>query len=322
MQHVDATPTVSGEPQGDRHDRSAAVRRWGPVAVAAVAWAVAYRVNAPLWHWVVGDAAGLDLSSRLGSSVHFFFYDVTKISLLLSGVIFVVTVLRTFMSVERTRALLGGQRRGAGHVGAAGLGVVTPFCSCSAVPIFIGFVTAGVPLGVTFSFLIAAPLVNEVAVVLLFGSFGWKAAALYVSSGLAIAVVAGAVLGRLRLERWVEPFVFETRLHGELVDASGDLSWDERLSIGREEVVSILRKVDILGRGCARCRTLEEHVVLALRDLDVDAEVGHVTDPVAIASAGVMRTPALAIDGEVVVAGRVPSDADLRAAIAGRRTPR
>ena len=127
--------------------------------------------------------------SRLGESVHFFFYDVTKIALLLTGIIFVVTILRSFMSVERTRALLGGRREGVGNVAAAGLGVVTPFCSCSAVPVFIGFVAAGVPLGVTMSFLIASPMVNEVAIVMLFGLFGWEITALYIASGLVIAVV-------------------------------------------------------------------------------------------------------------------------------------
>ena len=126
---------------------------------------------------------------------------------------------------------------------AAGLGVVTPFCSCSAVPAFIGFVAAGVPLGVTLSFLIASPLVNEVAIVLLFGLFGWKVTALYIVGGMVIAIVAGAVLGRLRLERWVEPFVFETRLRGKVIDPSAGLSWDDRLLMGREEVVSILRKI-------------------------------------------------------------------------------
>ena len=116
------------------------------------------------------------------------------------------------MSIERTRALLGGRREGVGNVAAAGLGVATPFCSCSAVPAFIGFVSAGVPLGVTLSFLIASPLVNEVAVVLLVGLFGFKIAALYIASGLTIAIVAGVVLGRMRLERYVEPFVFETHM--------------------------------------------------------------------------------------------------------------
>ncbi len=126
---------------------------------------------------------------------------------------------------------------------AAGLGVVTPFCSCSAVPAFIGFVAAGVPLGVTLSFLIASPLVNEVAIVLLFGLFGWQDHRPVHRGGMVIAIVAGTVLGRLQLERWVEPFVFETKLRGKLVDPSAGLSWDDRLAMGREEVVSILRKV-------------------------------------------------------------------------------
>jgi uncharacterized membrane protein YraQ (UPF0718 family) len=218
-------------------------RRWLTVSAVAVLWFTLYRLNLRWWNWVVFDVAGLDPDTRLGGSVHFFFYYITKIALLLTGVIFVVTVLRTFMSVERTRALLGGRREGVGNVLAAGLGVVTPFCSCSAVPAFIGFVAAGVPLGVTLSFLIASPLVNEVAIVLLFGLFGWKITALYVVGGMAIAIVAGAVLGHLRLERWVEPFVFETHLRGKVIDPSAGLSWDDRLQMGREEVGTILRKI-------------------------------------------------------------------------------
>jgi hypothetical protein len=220
-----------------------AARRWSPLALATVVWWFLYSRNRPFWNWAVFDVAGLDEATRLGESVHFFLYDVTKIALLLSGVIFLVTILRSFMSVERTRALLGGRREGVGNVAAAGLGVITPFCSCSAVPVFIGFVAAGVPLGVTMSFLVASPMVNEVAIVLLFGLFGWEITALYIGSGLAIAIAAGVVLGRLRLERWVEPFVFETRLRGKQVDPSRGLSWDDRLQMGREEVASILRKV-------------------------------------------------------------------------------
>ncbi len=214
-----------------------------PVVAAAGVWWSLYHWNRPFWDWVMFDVAGLEEGSRLGDSVHFFFYDISKIALLLSGVIFVVTILRSFMSVERTRALLGGRRQGFGNVAAAGLGVVTPFCSCSAVPVFIGFVAAGVPLGVTLSFLIASPMVNEVAIVLLFGLFGWKITALYIGFGLVIATVAGMVLGRLNMERWVEPFVFETKLRGKVVDPSQGLSWDDRLQMAREEVVSILRKV-------------------------------------------------------------------------------
>ena len=217
--------------------------RWAPVAVGVLAWWSLYHWNLPFWNWVMFDMVGLTAGSRLGGSIHFFFYDITKIALLLTGVIYLVTILRSFMSVERTRALLGGRRQGLGNVAAAGLGVVTPFCSCSAVPVFIGFVAAGVPLGVTLSFLIASPMINEVAIVLLFGLFGWKITALYIGFGLLIATVAGIVLGKLNLERWVEPFVFETKLRGKVVDPSLGLSWDDRLQMAREEVVAILRKV-------------------------------------------------------------------------------
>jgi uncharacterized membrane protein YraQ (UPF0718 family) len=218
-------------------------RRWAGLGAAAVPWLVLYAVNLPLWDWLVYDVAGLAAESRLGSGVHFFFYDSIKIALLLVGVIFLVTVLRSFMSVERTRALLGGKREGVGNVMASGLGVITPFCSCSAVPAFIGFVAAGVPLGVTLSFLIASPLVNEVAIALLFGLFGIGPTLLYVGAGLVIAIVAGYVLGRLELERWVEPFVFETRLGGQLIDSTAGLTWDDRIQMGVEEVGVILRKI-------------------------------------------------------------------------------
>jgi hypothetical protein len=204
---------------------------------------VAYRLNGPAWDRLLFDAAGLDPASRFGESVRFFCYDTVKITLLLTGIIFVVTVLRSYMSVERTRALLGGRREGVGNVMAAGLGVVTPFCSCSAVPAFIGFVAAGVPIGVTLSFLIASPLVNEIAVGLLVSMFGWTIAALYVAAGLTVAVVAGWTLGRLGVQRWVEPFVFETRLRGDVVEDTTALTFSDRLAMGREEVVTILRRI-------------------------------------------------------------------------------
>jgi uncharacterized protein len=213
------------------------------VGAAALGWLALYEVNAPLWDWVVYDVFGLAPASRLGSGVHFSLEDSIKIALLLVGVIFAVTVLRSFMSVERTRALLGGKREGAGNVMAAGLGVVTPFCSCSAVPAFIGFVAAGVPLGVTLSFLVASPLVNEVAIGLLFGMFGIGPTLLYVGAGLVIAIVAGFALGRLRLERWVEPFVFETRLGGQVIDPAAGLTWEDWIQMGVEEVGLILRKI-------------------------------------------------------------------------------
>ena len=209
----------------------------------SVAWVAAYWVNGWVWDRLLYDGLRMEPSARVSETTHFFLYDTTKIALLLVGIIFVVTVLRSYMSVERTRALLGGRREGIGNVMAAGLGVITPFCSCSAVPAFIGFVAAGVPIGVTLSFLIASPLVNEIAIGMLFSLFGWQIAALYVVAGLSVAIVAGWVLGRLGVQRWVEPFVFETKLGGQIIDSTAGLTFDQRLQMGAEEVVTILRKI-------------------------------------------------------------------------------
>ena len=210
---------------------------------AATVWVLAYWVNGRLWDTVFYDLFGMAPEDRLTSSLHFFFYDTIKIALLLSGIIFVITILRSYLSIERTRALLGGRREGVGNVMAAGLGVATPFCSCSAVPAFIGFVAAGVPLGVTLSFLIASPLVNEIAIGLLLTLFGVKITLAYIGAGLTIAIGAGWVLGRLKLERYVEPFVFETTLGGEVIDSTAGLTFNQRMQMGAEEVGSILRKI-------------------------------------------------------------------------------
>ncbi len=209
----------------------------------AVAWAAAYWVNEQLWDLVFKNLLGMDPDARLTESLHFFFYDTVKIALLLTGIIFVITVLRSYMSVERTRALLGGKREGVGNVMAAGLGVVTPFCSCSAVPAFIGFVSAGVPIGVTLSFLIASPLVDVVAIGLLLTLFGLKIMLIYIVAGVSVAIVAGWLLGRMGVERWVEPFVFETRLGGQVIDSTAGLTFDQRIQMGAEEVGTVLRKI-------------------------------------------------------------------------------
>jgi uncharacterized membrane protein YraQ (UPF0718 family) len=161
--------------------------------------------------------------------------------MLLFVVVFGVGIVRSFFTPERTRRMLAGRRLAVGNVLAALLGVVTPFCSCSAVPLFIGFVTTGVPLGVTFSFLISAPMVNEVALVLLFGLFGWKVAALYLGTGLAIAMIAGWTIGRLHLERWVEGWVYQTKT-GVGPDTAA-LSWADRVRAGRDAVKDIVGKV-------------------------------------------------------------------------------
>jgi uncharacterized membrane protein YraQ (UPF0718 family) len=201
-----------------------------------------YRSLLPIARWVTGTAFGLDRTRPMGAAVEFFLYEAPKVLLLLVIVVFVVGVIRSFFTPERTRRVLAGRRESAGNVFAALLGIVTPFCSCSAVPLFIGFVTAGVPLGVTFSFLIAAPMVNEVALVLLFGLFGWRVAALYAGTGVAIAIVAGWIIGRLRLERHVEDWVFEIpAVAGGADDAR--LTWTDRIAAGREAVTDIVGKV-------------------------------------------------------------------------------
>ncbi len=210
---------------------------------AAVAWIGAYWINGRIWDVLLYDAFGMDPAARLTETVHFFLYDSIKILLLLALVIFVIAVLRSYMTVERTRSLLGGKREGVGNVFAAALGVVTPFCSCSAVPAFIGFVAAGIPIGITMSFLIASPLVNEIAIGLLLTLFGWEITALYVGAGLLIAIVAGWILGRIGAERWVESFVFDVRLGGKPLDPNAGLHFGERMQMGIEEVQAIIRKI-------------------------------------------------------------------------------
>ncbi len=225
------------------HLPSSTKGRTATLAGVAGAWLLAYWVNGWLWDRMFYDLLEMAPADRLTETVHFFFYDTVKIALLLSGIIFVITILRSYMSIERTRALLGGRREGVGNVLAAGLGVVTPFCSCSAVPAFIGFVAAGVPLGVTLSFLIASPLVNEIAIGLLLTLFGVKITLAYIGAGLSIAIAAGWLLGRLQLERYVEPFVFETTLGGQVIDSTAGLSFNQRVQMGAEEVGSILRRI-------------------------------------------------------------------------------
>ncbi len=222
--------------------RPSPLRIFGPVASAAIVWWIAYTLVQPVAEFITFDLIGLPRGSHLGEAVAFFLYDVPKILLLLSGMVFVITIIRTFFSAERTRLLLGGKRVGIGNVLAALLGIVTPFCSCSAVPLFVGFVESGIPLGVTFSFLIAAPVINEVALVLLFGMFGWKVATLYVISGLTMAIAAGMVIGRLGLERYVEDFVWQIQFSAAQ-DDSGRATWAQRFERGREAVREIVGKV-------------------------------------------------------------------------------
>lgn len=215
---------------------------WGWVALGLAAWVAAYAGLLPFADAVTG-LLGLSRATHLGEALHFFVYDTPKVLLLLTGVVFVMGVIHTFVTPERTRALLAGRRLGLGNVMAASLGIVTPFCSCSAVPLFIGFLSAGVPLGVTFSFLIAAPMVNEIALALLFGLFGWQVAALYLGLGLAVAIVAGLVIGRLGMERHLEDWVRQMQSSQSAHYEAASLGWAERIDAGVAHVKEIVGRV-------------------------------------------------------------------------------
>jgi uncharacterized protein len=191
--------------------------------------------------YVVYDLMHLARGTGMADAMEFFIYDTIKIFLLLAVIIFVVSLIRSYFPPERTKKLLSHKKVFIGNILAALLGVVTPFCSCSAVPLFIGFVEAGVPLGITFSFLISSPMVNEVAVVLLWGLFGWKVAALYIGTGLLVAIFAGLVIGRMKLEKWVEEYVFSVR-SGTVQETSGS-SFRERLRYANWNTADILRRV-------------------------------------------------------------------------------
>ncbi len=218
-------------------------RDFGIVALVLVLWWIAFSNLPAVVDFVTYTLLGLSPDDHFGSALNFFLYDVPKILLLLSVMIFLITLLRTFITPEQTRRWLGGRRMGVGNLLAAGIGVITPFCSCSAVPLFIGFVESGLPLGITFSYLVAAPMVNEIALVLLFGMFGWQVAGLYLVSGLVIAVLAGIVIGRLGMEAYVEPFVYQIRVgsKGKLVDER--LTWHERFVQALESTREIVGKV-------------------------------------------------------------------------------
>jgi uncharacterized membrane protein YraQ (UPF0718 family) len=217
-------------------------RLLGTVSLLLALWTGLYAAVQPASELLAFRVLGLAPGTRLGSAVAFFLYEAPKVLLLLALVVFGVGIVRSFFTPERTRAILAGKRESVGNVLAALLGVVTPFCSCSAVPLFLGFVEVGIPLGVTLSFLISAPMVNEIALVLLFGLFGWKVAALYMGTGLAIAIAAGWVLGRLKLEKWVESWVYESMQAGAAFEEE-HLGVADRVDKGFEAVRDVVGKV-------------------------------------------------------------------------------
>jgi hypothetical protein len=192
--------------------------------------------------WVVDKVLGMEKGTHMAEAIRFFIFELPKVLLLLTLIIFFVGIIRTYFSPERTRKLLEGKSAFTGNVLASLLGIVTPFCSCSAIPLFLGFVESGVPLGVTFSFLIAAPMINEVAIILLFGLFGGKTALIYVLTGLVIAIVAGWVIGKLKLEHWVQDWVYKTQT-GNAGEGEDELKISDRIRFGYEAVKEIVGKV-------------------------------------------------------------------------------
>ena len=204
------------------------------------AWFAVYWQLEAFSTWAVGRLP-ISAGSHLADTLGFFIYDTPKVLMLLALVVFAMGMVRSFFSPERTRRFLAGRGEGVGNVAAACLGIFTPFCSCSAVPLFVGFVSAGVPLGVTFSFLIAAPMINEVALGLLFALVGWKVAGTYLVFGLIVSMVAGWAIGRLRLEGWLEQWVLDVR------SGAVDLP-RERLTIGDRIHAGVEAVWDIFGR--------------------------------------------------------------------------
>ncbi len=206
-------------------------------------WFLIYKNLQPISDFIVDDIIGMTKGSHLTETMRFFIFEVPKVLLLLVLIIFGVGILRTYFTPEKTRKALEGKSLFTGNILAALLGIVTPFCSCSAIPLFIGFVEAGVPLGVTFSFLIAAPMINEVAVVMLLGLFGWKVTLIYIGTGLFIAIFSGWVIGKLKLERYIAEWVFKVKVNQENSIIEENKQFSERISSGYNAVKEIVGKI-------------------------------------------------------------------------------
>ena len=205
-------------------------------------WIIIYHFLKPVTDWLIDDVFGMTAGSHFTEALRFFVFEVPKVLLLLTLIIFLVGIVRSYFSPERTRKALEGKSLFTGNVLASMLGIVTPFCSCSAIPLFLGFVEAGIPIGVTFSFLIASPMINEVAIVLLFGLFGWKIAAIYVVSGLVIAIIAGWIIGKLNLRHWVQDWVYQSQF-GDSDFENEKLKFTDRIQYGYNAVKEIVGKV-------------------------------------------------------------------------------
>lgn len=212
------------------------------IVIGIAIWYILYHNLQFLADFIIDNLFGMQKGLHLTETLRFFIFEVPKVLMLLILIVFFVGIIRTYFTPERTRKVLEGKSLFTGNVMAALLGIVTPFCSCSAIPLFLGFVQAGVPLGVTFSFLISAPMINEVAVILLFGLFGWKVALIYVLTGLVIAIVSGFIIGKLKLEKYVESWVY--KLSGENGENTEEkIAFEDRIKLGFTAVKEIVGKV-------------------------------------------------------------------------------
>lgn len=235
-------------------DRENGLRGWNAkylaaMTVLAALWLLAYRSVLPLSHWLVFDALDVASGTHVAASLEFFLYDTLKILLLLTALIYAIAWLRASLNVGRVRDVLAGKRRGFGYVLGALFGAVTPFCSCSGIPLFLGFTTARIPVGITMSFLITSPLINELAVVLLWGLLGWKFTVIYVAAGMAAGVLGGLFMDGIRAERWLQPFIRETMNNAPArltVNENGEiqkLTLRQRHIFAYGEMVSIVRRI-------------------------------------------------------------------------------
>lgn len=226
-------------PQGDKSGREVMDHiTW--LVFGLLFWGLLYFNLSNIAKWFTYRVLHLTVGTHLAGAVEFFTTDAPKVFLLLTLVVYGVGFLRSYITPARTKRFLAGKHEFLGNILAALIGTVTPFCSCSAVPLFIGFVTAGVPLGVTFSYLISAPMVNEIALILLYGLLGWKVAAIYLVTGLAIAIISGIIIGRLHLEKHVEKWVYEAKVKEQELQK---FTWAKRFDFAWASVKDILRKV-------------------------------------------------------------------------------
>ncbi len=219
-------------------------RAFGLIGLVIVFWMILYNNLQPIADWLTYTLIGFSHESPLGEAFNFFIYDVPKLLLLLTGMIFFISIIQTFIDTQKVRTVVEKRGEGVGNLMASLFGAITPFCSCSSVPLFIGFVEAGIPLGITFSFLITSPIMNEVALILLLGLFGWQVALLYLVSGILIGVIAGMVLGRLKLERYVEDFVFQVKVNKSKASIVEDKpTWLQRFTEAADKTSEIVGKV-------------------------------------------------------------------------------